>query len=133
MDPNPYRPLQLEASDGEASESSKGRSVWVRNALSLCGCVTGYSVFTVTLALADLPVTVSAIAALSFGGGIAAAWANLPLADQLGWRRGGLPVVFVAFFTALTVYCSVSLLLGTFLHTLISPNCVVLPPASGQL
>jgi len=130
MSHNPYEPPQAHRS-ATAQEHSAG-STLLRNCKSLLAITTAYSVACSLFAFGDtaLPEAVF-FWALLIGSAGASAWANLPLGAQLGWARGGLPVVMVLFFAALIAYCVIALVVGSALYdALINPTTLYSPYSS---
>ncbi len=49
-------------------------------------------------------------------------WANFQLGPRIGWRRGGLPVVFILIFGWAVVYVIVSLTGAGVVYWLLDPD-----------
>ncbi len=120
-DSNPYAPTHVDDSVGPTFESQKPVSAWVRNLKCLLGISGGYSIACAMFAIAHIAMPALLFVFLIVFSAIAAAWANLQLGPRIGWDRGGLPVVFVVFFMALTAYCSTSLVLGGTIYSWLNP------------
>jgi hypothetical protein len=124
--PNPYAPVKLQA--GEAvSKTVATPSTWLRNFKALAVVVVCYSLICVLFALARVAMPEVLFPALLVLAFVASAWANVPLGPQIGWDRGGLPIVFVLFFLAVTGYCVSALLAGGLASGMINPVTIYTP------
>ena len=120
-DSNPYAPIRVDDSVGPTLESPKPVSTWVRNFICLLGISAAYSIACAMFAIARVAMPELLFVGLLVCSSIAAAWANFQLGPRIGWDRGGLPVVFVVIFMALTAYCSTSLVIGGTIYSWLNP------------
>jgi len=121
MTANPYEAPSPTDATSFASIGRWGASGWVRNLTSLVACIAIYTILAMSFAIGRTAIPETALFALLAFAAITAGWANLPLGPKIGWDRGGLPVVFVAFFAALTIYCSTAMVVGGYFCSLVKP------------
>lgn len=129
MPPNPYASVDPQV-DETAFRPAARPSTWLRNFKALAVVAVGYSLLCVPFALARVAVPEVLFPVLLVLASIASAWANVPIGPRIGWDRGGLPVVLILFFVAVTGYCLAALLVGVLLYGTINPVTIYTPYGS---
>lgn len=127
--PNPYAPTDPHSGD-VATTPVAPPSTWLRNFKALAVVAISYSLLCALFAVARAAMPEALFVVLLVFASVASAWANVPLGPQIGWDRGGLPVVLVLFFVALTAYCFAGLLAGGILYSTINPVTIYTPYSS---
>lgn len=113
-DTNPYRPPERV----EFSSDESGSRVWSRVKRNFVACVAitiAWVLVTTPLVLWGIPITGEYVLLLLLACGAASTWANVSLGPKIGWSQGGLPVVFLAVTTFMTVYAAVALVVASSL------------------
>jgi len=123
---NPYDPPA--AHGGATAATHAPASTWLRNLKSVAAVTVAYSLASVLFAVvrAPMPEPLSFLALFTVSAS-ASAWANIPLGAQVGWARGGLPVVMIVCFGALVAHCLVALAVGEMLYAWVNPITIYSP------
>ena len=123
---NPYSPTGTNGDD-PAIKPDVPESIWLRNVKALVAVVVIYTMICAFFAISRRAMPELLFVLLIVLGSLGSAWANVPLGSRIGWNQGGLPVVIVIFFLALTAYSVAGLIAGGTLYGVLNPVTIYTP------
>ncbi len=118
MKSNPYQSTTDPESDESVQECRVEDSGWAPNAKAFAFNATAYFVVSIGGAIVDATDPEPELAVLFAASALSSGWANFRWGPPIGWDRGGLPILFVVYFSALTIYIWVSIFVSSAIQSL---------------